>query len=142
MIASAINAPGTRATVANLEAIEKNMPVPGRVTGMTGVSAEEERNSTISFIKNLRDLYAAEQKEANNPNTPPADVEKIAQHLRSLREVIGQWEKMPAQPNAAPPAAAPQQAPAPTQGIPPRATNIKTINGVTYYMLDGQLMKQ
>lgn len=147
LVASAPDTPGTRQGIQALTATMKNMPVPGSVTGMTGVSATEERNSTISFIKGLRTLYASEQAEAANPHIAPADMEKLATHMRALRETIAQWEAPPPSAAVQPPTVAPTAptqaaAPAATQGIPPRATNVKTVNGVTMYMLDGQLVQQ
>lgn len=136
--------PGTRMALKDRELAMGNMPHPGWF-GSTGASGQEERNSTMSFIQGLRRLYASEQAEATDRNTPPQDVEKLTSHMRSLRGVIEQWEA-PAATAAAAPAAKPAEAAAPAAApqaaIPPRAQNIKVINGKTMYTLDGKVMQQ
>ena len=130
------NSPGSRTALKDRELVMKNMPQPGYF-GVTGASADEERNSTYSFITGLRNLYASEQKEADDRNTPDEQVKKLTSHMRELRGAIVQWEQ-----TAAPQAGAQGAPAAPKVSLPPRAQNVKVINGKTWYTIDGKVMKQ
>lgn len=82
---------GTRDSVARERWVNDMMPALNRL-GITGMNADEEKNSVVMLTQHLRQLYGYIQQNATDPNTPPADRAKMVQEMRGLSNVIQRWE--------------------------------------------------
>ena len=122
-------APGRIAVQAQKWAVE---PFP-QATGVfgAGINSATQKANVYNTIQHLRDTYETVRQEAIDPNLAPAERQRFAAYLHSLKNTIGMWEAPAAAMESNAPAAQVPTAPAPggAQAAPAQPERWERVNG-------------